>query len=78
MWSRIIKEWLYFLPKERCPFTKQSQNYLSSENTEQLSESYQTDNGICLFMVYSLVVLDFRVGQFELLTITLTKKGNKK
>lgn len=78
MWSRIIKEWLYFLSKERCPFKKQFQNYLSSENTEQLSESYQTDNGICLFMVYSLVVLDFRVGQFELLTITLTKKGNKK
>lgn len=78
MRSRIIKEWLYFLSKERYPFTKQFQNYLSSENVEQLSESYQTDNDICLFMVYSLVVLDFRVGQFELLTTTLTKKGNKK
>lgn len=78
MWSRILKECLYFLSKERCPFTKQFQNYLSSENTEQLSKNYQIDNGICHFMIYSLVVLDFRVGQFELLTTTLTKKGNKR
>lgn len=59
-------------------FTKGFQNYLSSENCDSQVEMIKLMNDICHFMICSLVVLVFRVVQFELLTTKLAKKGNTK